>query len=105
MRITFANAELRAAACSQTQLIKQFGPQVGKKVCQRLTELHATPSLLSATKLSFLNIREEVDGYSMSILGTHQICFRKAPTNNATRATAPLQDSIEVFSIKEIQND
>ncbi|HTN14470.1 MAG TPA: hypothetical protein VL094_06660 [Sphingomonadaceae bacterium] len=99
MDITFSKAEIRDLCCCRSRLIKQFGTDLGKKICSRLSLLAAVSNLSdipSAPPISLTAV-DGVDMYSVALGVELRLLFKVVVPHRASAKPNPVVQQIEII--------
>ena len=108
MDICFANEEVRELALSFVTLVKRYGKQKGKKIRQRLDEIHAAANLDDLYSLLDKKCRchpENHDILQVQTVPNSYILITQANTNLRTNFTDTEWSQVEAVSIITLDGD
>lgn len=105
MRIIFHSSKMHKACSSDRVMIKVYGPEIGKKLQQRLFELAAAPTMdLIPPHLKCHPLTSDLKGYyAVHLAQPYRLIFKPCSDDQALKSDGSLDlsmvDTIEIIRV------
>lgn len=99
MEITFSEAKTRDLCCCRERLVQMYGPDLGKKICSRLSLLAAATSLGDLPSTPPINLAS-IDGkglYSVALGDSYRLFFKTVTSAPKRGRAASAHAEIEII--------